>query len=67
MAKLTAWLVTFIGVLLLGIISNGLNILGVNPHFQYVMRGLLIVFAVSLTYVSGLQASSINKQIKEGQ
>ena len=30
---------TFIGVLLLGIISNALNILGVNPHWQYVMRG----------------------------
>jgi len=58
---------TFIGVLLLGIISNGLNILGVNPHWQYVMRGLLIVFAVSLTYVSSLRASSINKPIKEDQ
>ncbi len=58
---------TFIGVLLLGIISNGLNILGVNPHWQYVMRGLLIVFAVSLTYVSSMRASSTNKQTKEGQ
>jgi len=56
---------TFIGVLLLGIISNGLNILGVNPHWQYVMRGVLIVFAVSLTYVSSMRASSIDKQSKE--
>ncbi|TFG63659.1 MAG: ABC transporter permease [Spirochaetales bacterium] len=58
---------TFIGVVLLGIISNGLNILGVNPHWQYVMRGLLIVFAVSLTYVSSLRASSIHKETKEVQ
>ncbi|MFC2159528.1 ABC transporter permease [Actinomycetota bacterium] len=58
---------TFIGVLLLGIISNALNILGVSPHFQYVMRGLLIIFAVSLTYFSSLRASSVKTQIKEGQ
>ena len=56
---------TFIGVLLLGIISNGLNILGVNPHWQYVMRGLLIVFAVSLTYVGGLRATTYEKQADE--
>jgi len=58
---------TFIGVLMLGIISNALNILGVNPHWQYVMRGLLIIFAVSLTYFSSLRASSVNIQIKEGE
>ena len=56
---------TFIGVLLLGIISNGLNILGVNPHWQYVMRGVLIVFAVSLTYISSIRASAVKKEIKE--
>jgi ribose/xylose/arabinose/galactoside ABC-type transport system permease subunit len=56
---------TFIGVLLLGIISNGLNILGVNPHWQYVMRGVLIVFAVSLTYISSTRASAVRKEIKE--
>jgi ribose/xylose/arabinose/galactoside ABC-type transport system permease subunit len=56
---------TFIGVLLLGIISNGLNILGVNPHWQYVMRGVLIVFAVSLTYISSTRASAVKKEMKE--
>lgn len=50
---------TFIGVLLLGIISNALNILGVNPHWQYVMRGALIVFAVSLTYFSTLRSEQM--------
>ncbi len=56
---------TFIGVLLLGIISNGLNILGVNPHWQYVMRGLLIILAVSLAYVSDLRSSWKEKEKKE--
>lgn len=49
---------TFIGVLLLGVISNALNILGVSPHWQYIMRGVLILVAVLLSYYSGLQASS---------
>jgi ribose/xylose/arabinose/galactoside ABC-type transport system permease subunit len=49
---------TFIGVLLLGVISNALNILGVSPHWQYIMRGVLILIAVLLSYYSGLQASS---------
>ena len=56
---------TFIGVLMLGIISNALNILGVNPHWQYVMRGLLIVFAVSLTYISSTRAMSAEAQVRE--
>lgn len=56
--KGTAW-GTFIGVFLLGIISNALNILGVNPHWQYVMSGLLIVFAISLTYISSTKTISI--------
>jgi ribose/xylose/arabinose/galactoside ABC-type transport system permease subunit len=56
---------TFIGVLMLGIISNALNIIGVNPHWQYVTRGLLIVFAVSLTYISSLRSSSVSLSNRE--
>ncbi len=55
----------FMGVLVLGIISNALNILGVNPHWQYVMRGTLIVFAVSLTYVSSMRSESIGTNIEQ--
>ena len=50
---------TFIGVLLLGVISNALNILGVSPHWQYIMRGALILVAVLLSYFSGLRTSSV--------
>jgi ribose/xylose/arabinose/galactoside ABC-type transport system permease subunit len=50
---------TFIGVLLLGCISNALNILGVSPYWQYIMRGGLIIVAVLLTYLSGLRSSSV--------
>ncbi len=44
---------TVFGVLVLGIISNALNILGVSPHYQYIISGLLIVFAVVVGYYSG--------------
>ena len=37
---------TLIGVFILGIISNGLNLLHVNPFFQYVAKGAIILIAV---------------------
>lgn len=43
------------GVLVLGIISNALNILGVSPHYQFIISGLLIIFAVTVGYYSGLR------------
>jgi ribose/xylose/arabinose/galactoside ABC-type transport system permease subunit len=50
---------TFIGVLLLGCLSNALNILGVMPHWQYVLRGALIILAVLMSYYSGRRTSSV--------
>ena len=37
---------TLLGVLLLGVISNSLNLLGVSGAFQYVLQGGVIVVAV---------------------
>lgn len=42
---------TFIGVLLMGIISNAMNILGVNPYYQYVMKGILILASIYIGYL----------------
>jgi len=39
---------TFTGVLLLGVIANGLNLLHVEASWQYVLTGLIIVIAVIL-------------------
>ncbi|MDD3361230.1 MAG: ABC transporter permease [Hespellia sp.] len=44
---------TFIGVLLLGSISNALNILGVSPYYQYIMKGLLILVSIYIGYIGG--------------
>jgi ribose/xylose/arabinose/galactoside ABC-type transport system permease subunit len=37
---------TLAGVLILGMISNGLNLLQVNPFYQYIIKGLIILFAI---------------------
>lgn len=42
---------TFFGVLLMGVISNSLNMLRVNPYFQEVAYGLLIVLAVAISSI----------------
>lgn len=46
-----------IGVLILGIISNALNIIGVDPYYQYIISGLLIIVAVMISYYSGLRSA----------
>lgn len=40
---------TFVGVLLLGVMSNGLNILQVNSYLQLVLTGVIILLAVLLS------------------
>lgn len=42
---------TFIGIIFLGIIMNGMTLLGVDDYAKYVVRGSLILFAVLLNTV----------------
>ncbi|HHT09321.1 MAG TPA: ABC transporter permease [Atribacter sp.] len=37
---------TLIGALLIGVISNGLNLLGVQPYWQMMVKGTIIILAV---------------------
>jgi ribose/xylose/arabinose/galactoside ABC-type transport system permease subunit len=39
---------TVIGILLIGVLSNGLTLLNVSPYYQQILVGLIIVFAVYL-------------------
>jgi len=39
---------TFFGCLVVGMVANGLNLLGVNSNFQIIAKGLLILFALIL-------------------
>jgi ribose transport system permease protein len=40
---------TMVGVAIIGVMSNGLNILGVNSYIQQVVTGLIIIAAVTLS------------------
>ena len=37
---------TFIGILIIGVITNGLNLMGINAFWQDVFKGLIIMAAV---------------------
>ncbi|CAJ3787592.1 carbohydrate ABC transporter permease [Burkholderia pseudomallei] len=37
---------TLVGALLLGVLNNGLNIIGVNPYVQNVIKGAIILLAI---------------------
>ena len=42
----------FLGILLLGLISNALNILGVSPFYQNIVLGAIIIFAVVISNIA---------------
>lgn len=42
---------TFLGALLLGVLNNGLNLLGISPYVQRVLKGALIIGAIYYTSV----------------
>lgn len=48
---------TFVGALMVAIIGNGLILLNVNPFYQYVINGLLIIFAVAVNGARRRRAS----------
>jgi ribose/xylose/arabinose/galactoside ABC-type transport system permease subunit len=39
---------TFIGVMIIGLIFNGMNLLGINSYWQIIMKGVLIIAAVMM-------------------
>lgn len=49
---------TFFGVLLMGLIANVLNILGVNPYLQEIASGLLIITSLG---ISAFRVKMLNK------
>lgn len=44
---------TLLGVAMLGVLANGLNLVGVSPYLQQVLTGLIIVAAVGLPKLIG--------------
>nr|WP_314733373.1 hypothetical protein [Anaerobacillus sp. CMMVII] len=37
---------TVIGALIIGVLSNGLNLMGVSSFWQYIVKGVVILVAV---------------------
>jgi ribose transport system permease protein len=55
---------TLVGALILGVINNGLNILGVEPFWQTILQGLILVIAVSIDIVLRGSGSHILRRIR---
>jgi ribose transport system permease protein len=47
---------TLIGVLIIGVLNNGLNLLGVDSNWQYIVKGLVILLAVYIDWVRNTRA-----------
>ena len=54
---------TIAGAFLIGMLSNMMNIIGINHFYQYVLKGLLLVFAMILYSIS--KPITLGKQEKE--
>lgn len=42
---------TLIGVLIIGVLNNGLNLLGVDSNWQYIVKGFVILLAVYIDFI----------------
>lgn len=42
---------TLIGVLIIGVLNNGLNLLGVDSNWQYIVKGMVILMAVYVDFI----------------
>lgn len=44
---------TLIGVLIIGVLNNGLNLMGVDSNWQYIVKGFVILLAVYVDWIRG--------------
>lgn len=57
---------TLFGCLVVGIVNNGMNLLGINANWQIIAKGLLILFAVVIDTLSiRAQNAMLNKRAAE--
>lgn len=55
---------TLLGVLLIGLISNALNMMRVDAYYQDIASGLLIIMALAITALR-MKLSSLNRALEE--
>lgn len=57
----------FLGALMMGMITNGMNLMFISSNWQYVVRGALMIIAVFYAqWFNNMSNKAINKQQKEG-
>lgn len=58
---------TVIGVIIIGVLNNGMNLLGIDSSWQYVVQGLVIILAVYIDYFreTGSSTSAIEGMVKK--
>jgi ribose transport system permease protein len=44
---------TLIGAVMLGVLNNGLNMMGVSPYLQNIIKGVIILLAIYISRNSG--------------
>lgn len=49
------------GVLILGILGNGMQLIGMNTYVQYVVKGLVLLAAVGFDTYQKAQAQKVKK------
>lgn len=47
---------TLIGVLIIGVLNNGLNLMGVDSNWQYIVKGFVILLAVYVDFIRNQKA-----------
>ncbi|MFG6333019.1 MAG: ribose ABC transporter permease [Lachnospiraceae bacterium] len=47
---------TLIGVLIIGVLNNGLNLMGVDSNWQYIVKGFVILLAVYVDFIRNKKA-----------
>lgn len=55
---------TVLGALIVGFLSNSLNLIGVNPFWQYVAEGLVLIFAVILDRIVRTGATGSSNRLR---
>jgi len=55
---------TIIGTMIIGVMSNGLNVLGVDPFYQYIIKGAILVIAVTTDMTMKKRSLSARKTLK---
>lgn len=46
---------TIIGCIVIGVLNNGMNILGIDSSWQYVVKGVVVLIAVFIDYIKKMK------------